>query len=47
MSKNKVLSALLVVGMFTWVLFAGGGPLSAKAEAAEPQKIAFIYVSSV
>jgi len=45
MSKNKVLSALVVIGIFTWALFAGVG--TGMAEAAEPQKIAFIYVSSV
>ena len=45
MSKNSVLSALMVIGLFTWVLFAAGGLQT--AEAAEPQKIAFIYVSSV
>ena len=45
MRKNRVLSALLVIGMITWILFTAGG--LATAEAAEPQKIAFIYVSSV
>ena len=45
MRKNRVLSALLVIGLITWILFSGGAPI--KAEAAEPQKIAFIYVSSV
>ena len=45
MRKNRALSVLAILSIFTWVLFTGGVP--ATAEAAEPQKIAFIYVSSV
>jgi basic membrane protein A len=45
MSKNKVLSVLMVIGLFTCISIAGSG--LEKAAAAEPAKIAFIYVSSV
>jgi ABC-type dipeptide/oligopeptide/nickel transport system ATPase component len=45
MIKNRALSVLAICAIFPWLFFAGGGP--ATADAAEPQKIAFIYVSSV
>ncbi|MGD9137585.1 MAG: BMP family ABC transporter substrate-binding protein [Desulfobacterales bacterium] len=45
MSKNKVLSVLMVIGLFTCISIAGSGLETAAA--AEPAKIAFIYVSSV
>ncbi|MGD8292424.1 MAG: BMP family ABC transporter substrate-binding protein [Desulfobacterales bacterium] len=45
MSKNKVLSVLMVIGLFTGISIAGSGWVTTAA--AEPAKIAFIYVSSV
>ncbi len=38
---------LVVLGIFSWVLFTAGGPVPAKAEAAKSEKIAFIYVGPV
>ena len=45
MSNNKVLSVLIVIAIVTCIFIADSGLETAKA--AEPAKIAFIYVSSV
>jgi basic membrane protein A len=47
MKKNSGFLVLMVLVLFTWVFFTGGGPEAAKAGAEEVLKAAFIYVSSV
>jgi basic membrane protein A len=47
MKKSRVILALVVFVLFTWVFFAGGEFGPAKAEAKEAQKAAFIYVGPI
>lgn len=47
MKKSGIILALVVFVLFTWVFFIGWGLEPSKAEAAETQKAAFIYVGPI
>jgi basic membrane lipoprotein Med (substrate-binding protein (PBP1-ABC) superfamily) len=47
MKKSVGLLVRVVLVLFIWVFFTGGGEEPAKAEAREPLKAAFIYVGPI